>query len=103
MTKTKFAPSTVTVHMPLTFNKHGGYKIALPDADSTHQPRTNNALVKALGRAYRWRKQIESGEFASIIELARSQGVNDSYACRLLRLTLLAPHTVVSILDGQHK
>ena len=103
MTITKSAPQTVTVHVPLTFNSRGGHKIAMPDAILANQSRTDNALLKALARAYRWRRQIESGEFASITELAKAQGVNDSYACRLLRLTLLAPATVASILNGKYR
>ena len=44
---------------------------------------------------------IESGESASITELAKAGKVNQSYACRLLRLTLLGPETVIAILDGR--
>ena len=63
----------------------------------------DNALLKALARAYRWRKLIEDGEYASITELAGANGINQSYACRLLRLTLLSPELVSAILDGtQH-
>jgi hypothetical protein len=31
-----------------------------------------------------------------------AEGVNDSYACRVLRLSLLAPSIVTAILDGRH-
>jgi len=65
-------------------------------------PRTENALLKALARAHRWRKQIEDGEYASITELTRAKGVNDSYARRLLRLTLLSPEIIDAILGGKH-
>jgi hypothetical protein len=40
--------------------------------------------------------------YASITELAKAEGVNESYACRILRLSLLAPHIVTAILDGRH-
>ena len=39
---------------------------------------------------------------ASITELAKAEGVNQSYACRMLRLSLLAPPIVGAILDGRH-
>lgn len=45
---------------------------------------------------------IEAGQYASITELAQAQKVNQSYACRLLRLTLLAPAVVVDILNGNY-
>jgi hypothetical protein len=65
--------------------------------------RTDNALLKALARAHRWRRMIESGELASITDLAKAEKVNQSYACRMLRLTLLAPCVIVEILNGQHR
>lgn len=61
---------------------------------------TNAAIVKALARAYRWRHMLESGEFPSITAIASAEKINESYACRVLRLTLLAPEIVESILAG---
>ena len=64
--------------------------------------RSDNSLLKALARAHRWRRMIETGEYSSITELAKAENVNQSYACRLLRLTLLAPAIVAAILNGRH-
>jgi hypothetical protein len=33
--------------------------------------------------------------------VAKAEGVNQSYACRMLRLSLLAPSIVTTIIDGQ--
>ena len=44
---------------------------------------------------------LESGEFATIAELAAREGITVSYLTRLLRMTLLAPDLVVAILDGR--
>ena len=87
----------------MTFTIRGGRKTILSDAvPAPPQPRIDNALLKALARAHRWQRMIESGEYASITELAKAEGVNDSYACRVLRLSLLAPSIVTAILDGRH-
>jgi chaperonin GroES len=43
---------------------------------------------------------LESGEFATIAELAEREGIAVSYMTRVLRLTLLAPDIVEAILDG---
>jgi hypothetical protein len=43
-----------------------------------------------------------AGEYTSITELAKAEDVNQSYACRVLRLSLLAPSIVTAILDGRH-
>jgi hypothetical protein len=45
---------------------------------------------------------IENGEYDSITELAEAEKINQSYACRVLRLTLLAPSVVNDILNGGH-
>jgi hypothetical protein len=56
-------------------------------------------LIKALVRAHRWRRRIESGQAKSITDLA--EGVTDACVCRLLPLTCLAPDIVEAILDGR--
>ena len=95
--------TTITVHVPMTFTIRGGRKTILSDAvPAPPQPRIDNALLKALARAHRWRRMIESGDYASITELAKAEGVNQSYACRILRLSLLAPSIVTAILNGRH-
>lgn len=94
--------TTITVHVPMTFVVRGGRKTILSDATSAPpQPRIDNALLKALARAHRWRRMIEGGEFSSITELAKAEGVNQSYACRILRLSLLAPSIVTTILNSR--
>jgi hypothetical protein len=44
---------------------------------------------------------LESGELATIAELAEREGIAPSYMTRVLRLTLLAPDIVEAILDGK--
>jgi hypothetical protein len=44
-------------------------------------------------------KKPSGHDYASITELAKAEGVNQSYACRMLRLTLLAPGIVTTILN----
>ena len=42
---------------------------------------------------------LETGEMNSIKELARREGVDDSYVSRMVNLTTLAPDIVAAILD----
>ncbi|MGO8909058.1 MAG: hypothetical protein ACLQDM_07000 [Bradyrhizobium sp.] len=64
-------------------------------------PRVDTALVKAIVRAHRWRQMIESGEYSSSAELARTEKINESYLGRILRLTLIAPDITEAILAGR--
>lgn len=94
---------TITVHVPMTFRKRGGRKrVVTPDGTEwAPRPRVDNAMVKALARAFRWRKMLDEGEYATLEDLARAKGVHATYVSRVLRLTLLAPDIVEAILDGR--
>jgi hypothetical protein len=94
---------TITVHIPITFTKRGGRKLVVtPDgAEWAPRPRVDNAMVKALARAFRWRKMLDDGVHATLEDLAKETGVHATYVSRVLRLTLLAPDVVEAILDGR--
>lgn len=98
---------TLTVQIPLRLRKRGGRKLmVVPEGATAWVPqraRVDNALVKAIARAHRWRRLLESGEYASITELAAAEKINQSYVCRILRLTLLAPEIVEAVLDGHQQ
>lgn len=94
-------PETVTLHVPFRIVKRGGKKeMQLPEG-ATQSQRTDSTLVKALARAFRWKRMLESGEYATIAELAEREGIAPSYMTRVLRLTLLAPDIIDAILDGK--
>ena len=101
MTRGAPIPETVTLHVPFRIVKRGGRKeMHLPEG-ATHSRRTDSTLVKALARAFRWKRMQESGEFATISEVAEREGIAPSYMTRILRLTLLAPDIVEAILGGK--
>lgn len=58
-------------------------------------------MVKALARAFRWRKMLDEGVHGTLEDLAKAKGVAPSYVSRVLRLTLLAPEIVEAVLDGR--
>lgn len=94
--------STVSVRVPFAVRKRGGRKLVVIAPDGTAgrpQPHIDSALVKALARAHRWRRMLETGVHATIGEIAAAEKINPSYASRVLRLTLLAPEIVEAILD----
>jgi hypothetical protein len=63
--------------------------------------RQDITLIKAVARAFRWRRMLETGRFSTINELAAAEKINSSYVSRVLRLTLLAPDIVEAIMDGR--
>jgi hypothetical protein len=97
---------TVTVRIPMSIRRRGGRKLVLaPDGttDTWAAPcrRIDNAMVKAIARAFRWREMLENGTHATIAEIASAEKINASYVGRVLRLTLLAPDIVEAILGGR--
>ena len=97
---------TITVRIPITIRRRGGRKLVLapdgaPDTRAALCRQINNAMVKAIARAFRWREMLENGTHATIAEIAAAEKINDSYVGRVLRLTLLAPDIVEAILGGR--
>ena len=96
--------STITVFVPMALRRRGGRKVivAPPGCDDwAPPPKIDRALVKALARAHRWQRPLESGQYSTLAELADAERISRSYVCRVLRLTLLAPDIVERILEGQ--
>jgi hypothetical protein len=61
-----------------------------------HESLRDAVALRALDR-----REAGLGEFAPIAELAEREGIAPSYMTRILRLTLLSPDIVETILDGK--
>ena len=94
-------PDAITIQVPFRLVKRGGRKEMILPPDAPAQRSADNTLVKALARAFRWKRMLESGEFTTINELAERERIAVSYLTRVLRLTVLAPDIVEAILDGR--
>ncbi len=98
------AAQMLTVRVPLAVRKQrGGRKLMIAPSSTTNggASAADTTLVKALARAFRWRRMMEAGRYGTIDELAAAEKINSSYVSRLLRLTLLSPNIVQEILDGR--
>lgn len=103
--------TSMTVVVPMTIRRRGGRKaivgpegtpvVAASDALRVVPTQGDPVLVKALARAFRWRRMLEEGRYGSIRDLATGEGIDRAYVGRVLNLTLLAPALVEAILDGR--
>ena len=99
MTRTKAITETVTIHVPFHIVKRGGRKeMILPRSAQTRR-QADDGLIKALARAFRWKRMLESGHFATIGDLASKEGIAPSYVTRVMRMTLLAPEIIEAIVE----
>jgi hypothetical protein len=98
---------TVTVRVPISIRRRGGRKLVFaPDGTNVTAASVtrhiDNAMVKAVARAFRWRDMLENGEYSTIREIADEEKINDSYVSRVLRLSLLAPDLIEEAIAGRH-
>ena len=95
----------VSINIPITFKKRGGRKvIVLPDGSHGHPvpaATIDNAMVKAISRAFRWQKLLENGTYGCLREIATAEQIGPSFVSRVIRLALLAPDIVDAILAGR--
>ena len=88
----KHMPETLTVQVAFTIRKRGGRKeFVLPERAVTLNAKHNSSVVKALARALRWQRMLDSGAFATIGDLSNDEKIAPSDMTRVVRLTLLSP------------
>lgn len=98
---------TLTVQVPLVIQRRAGRKTIITPQGTSSSPasaiprRADPAMVKALARAFRWKRMLDTGHYASISEIAAGEKIDRGYVGSILRLTLLAPDIVEAILDGR--
>src|SRR4051812_12380781 len=107
-TKIKSDGRTITVRVPISIRKRGGRKVVLApdgveyDRGNLRCQQVDNAMVKALARAFRWREMLENGTYSTINDIADGEKIAETYVGRVLRLNLLAPDIIELILAGAH-
>lgn len=100
MRRTMPIPDTITVHVPFRLVKRSGRKEIVIPTNNTTMRKSDGTLVKALARAFRWKRLLDNGVFTSITEIAENEKLSFTYISRVLRLSTLAPDIVEAIVDG---
>jgi len=94
------ANETIQVFVPLNIRKKNGRPIILPPPDQL--PRDERMqdphILRAIGRAWGWRRQMETGQFATVADLAAKEKLSDRFVSRQLRLAYLAPDLLRTLL-----
>ncbi len=63
--------------------------------------KTNNALLKAVVKAYLWKRQLEEGKYASVREMSVKFKISTRRVHQILRLNYLAPKIKEDIINGR--
>ncbi|AVZ79683.1 hypothetical protein C3497_09690 [Zoogloeaceae bacteirum Par-f-2] len=96
----------LSTFIPLKIRKRGGSKVVVRpdgqvDATGTCAPQLDQPLLVALARAFYWQQLLDDCVVGSGSEIAQREGLHHSTVNELLRLTLLEPAIVQSILAGR--
>jgi hypothetical protein len=85
--------NTTRVFIPLTQRRRNGRpRIQPPEPEAHFHSRSQDPhILKALGRAWAWRRRLEIGEAATIQEIAKAEGFTDRFVSRMVRLAYLSP------------
>jgi len=93
------APSTMRVFIPLTIRKRNGRPKIVPPAEMV--PDTGGVdphVLKAIAKAWSWRRKLESGTLATIQDIAEAEGVTPAFIRRTMKLAYLTPDVLELIL-----
>jgi hypothetical protein len=81
--ETRLDGNTLIVRIPMKFQRRGGRKrIVAPDDSAivpTSRPQPDGPLLKALARAWRWQRVLESGEYGTLAELSAAEQISRSH------------------------
>ncbi len=94
---------TIRVLIPLTVRKRNGRPKIMPPADyrASEDQSQDPHILRAIGRAWSWRRRMEAGEFVTIQELAEAVGLAERHVSRQLRLAYLAPEVLKRLTCGR--
>lgn len=91
---------TVRVFIPLKLQRRNGRpKIVAPKVEACAPTGVQDPhVLKAIGRAWSWRRKLESGEFVTIQDIARAEKLTDRYVSCITRLSYLLPDVLERLL-----
>jgi hypothetical protein len=94
------APTPIVI--PYLISRRGNQMHARTTSTDGSQTRApDRALLHALVKACRWRRELTTGHCRSTTEIANAEGTSRGYANALLRLAFLSPDLTEAILDGR--
>lgn len=87
---------TIRVVIPLTIRKRNGRpKILPPDNLTSRDDRSQDPhVLRAIARAWNWRRQLETGAASTIQDIAAAEKVSDRFVSRMMRLAYLSPEVL---------
>ncbi len=91
---------TIRIVIPLKIRRRNGRPRILPPDDiaAVDDLRQDPHLLRAIARAWSWRRKLEKGEVTTIQDIAIAAKISDRFVSRMLRLAYLAPTVLEKLL-----
>ena len=91
--------NTTRVVIPLTIRKRNGRPKILPpdDVDARNGWAQDPHVLRAIARAWGWRRQLETGAASTIQDIAAAEKVSDRFVSRMMRLAYLSPSVLETL------
>jgi hypothetical protein len=93
--------ATIRIVIPFKLRRRNGRPRIVPPTDSSERPEagpTNPKLMRAIARAWSWRRRLESGEAATLKDIADAERITVSFVSRFIRLAYLSPVVLEGLL-----
>jgi len=96
-------PETIRIFVPLEYRRRNGRTQILPpenrlDAEDRQQ---DPHILRALARAWEWRRKLENGEANTVSDLAAAETLSDRFVSRQIRIAYLAPAVIERMMVKQ--
>ncbi len=94
------ASNTIRVVIPLTIRKRNGRPKILPpeDAGMASGKAQDPHVLRAVARAWSWRRKLERGEYSTIEDIAAAERISHRFVSRMMRLAYLSPDVLEDLL-----
>jgi hypothetical protein len=86
-------PSTIRVVIPLKVKHRNGRPRIVPPTglDAVDESKPDPRTLRAIARAWNWRRRLERGEAAALSDIAIAEKVTLPFVSRTIRLAYLSP------------
>ncbi len=95
----------LSIVVPVKLKRRSGRRLITLPNGTTQESRPWDTeptpLQLALARGHRWLAMLETGQASSLRDVAKKEGVDNSYVSRMINLTTLAPDIAEAILDDR--
>lgn len=93
-------PPTIRVVIPLKIRHRNGRPRIVPpaDLDAIDESKPDPRTLRAIARAWEWRRRLERGEVATLSDIAQAEQVTLPFVSRYIRLAYLSPMVLERLL-----